>query len=406
MSIDIKVPDPGESISEGVILTWFKQSGEQVAVGDALYELETDKITLTIEAEHAGVLSIARGEGEEVEVGEVVATIDPAGKASGAQPKAEAPAATPSAAPGEAILSPAAKHLAQKHGVDTTGVVGSGKDGRILKEDILRLAESKQAAPAPAPKPAAPKPKPLPALPKIKPTSGPTERQTRKPMTPIRKRIAQRLVEAQSTAAILTTFNEVDLSAIIAIRKKYQDMFVKKYGIKLGFMSFFVKAVVDALQSIPQLNSYIDGEEIVQNHFYDIGIAVGTERGLVVPVVRNAEQLKFAEVEASIAQLGKKARDKKLTLDDLKGGSFTISNGGVYGSLMSTPILNPPQTGILGMHGIKKRPVAVGDKIEIRPMMYLALSYDHRVVDGREAVTFLKRVVECCENPERMLLEV
>jgi 2-oxoglutarate dehydrogenase E2 component (dihydrolipoamide succinyltransferase) len=257
-----------------------------------------------------------------------------------------------------------------------------------------------------APKPAVPaKPAAAPA-PQAPATVGPDVRQTRKKMTPIRKRIAQRLIQAQSEAAILTTFNEVDMTNIMALRKQYQDSFVKKYGIKLGFMSFFVKAVVDALQNVPGINAFIEGDEIVQNHFYDIGIAVGTERGLVVPVVRNADQLNFAEVEMEIGNLAKKARDKRLTLDDLSGGSFSITNGGIYGSLLSTPILNPPQSGILGMHGIKKRPVAVGDKVEIRPMMYLALSYDHRLVDGKEAVTFLKRIVECIENPERILLDV
>lgn len=427
MSFEVKVPAVGESVAEGVILTWFKQEGEQVQVDEPLFELETDKITLTVPAESAGVLSIKEGEGAEVEVGQVVALIDEAGVAtapatsSSAAPAASAspastpakavevpaaPAATPPAAPAgltpsqQDMLSPSARILVLEHKVDPSQVQASGRDGRILKEDVLRFVEERSKA--------ATKPTPAPVAASVPSSTvhvdGP--RQTRQKMTPIRKRIAARLVQAQAEAAILTTFNEVDMTNIMALRKKYQDSFVKKYGIKLGFMSFFVKAAVDALQNIPQLNAYIEDEQIVQNHFYDIGIAVGTERGLVVPIVRNADHLGFAEVEMEIGNLAKKARDKKLTLDDLTGGSFTITNGGIYGSLLSTPILNSPQSGILGMHGIKNRPIAVGDKVEIRPMMYLALSYDHRLVDGKEAVTFLKRIVECCEDPERILLDV
>lgn len=421
MLFEVKVPAVGESVTEGVILTWFKSEGESVAVDDPLFELETDKITLTVPAEMAGVIQIKQPEGAEVEVGQVAAIIDTEAAASVGATKEAAPVIAADVSPVadnahaipaafDHLLSPAARVLVLENNIDVSSIRATGKDGRILKEDVLRLINGTERTqvqtPKPAPKPAAPaKPAAAPA-PQAPATVGPDVRQTRKKMTPIRKRIAQRLIQAQSEAAILTTFNEVDMTNIMALRKQYQDSFVKKYGIKLGFMSFFVKAVVDALQNVPGINAFIEGDEIVQNHFYDIGIAVGTERGLVVPVVRNADQLNFAEVEMEIGNLAKKARDKRLTLDDLSGGSFSITNGGIYGSLLSTPILNPPQSGILGMHGIKKRPVAVGDKVEIRPMMYLALSYDHRLVDGKEAVTFLKRIVECIENPERILLDV
>lgn len=417
MAIEIKVPEVGESVTGGEIVTWFIENGAAVNPGDPLFELETDKITLTVPAEQGGVLTIQAGVGEEVTVGQVVATLSEGGAtAAPAAPKAESsPKADSTAAPAPATPSapaashgsarsnelpdgkahPSAQRLAQQANVDLGTVQGSGKAGRILKEDVIHAIQNpKPATPAPAAAPAATK------------AVAPGERQTRQRMSPIRRKIAARLVEAQQTAAILTTFNEADMTNIMALRKRYQDGFVKKYGLKLGFMSFFVKAVVDALQAIPEINAYIDGDEIVYNHFYDIGIAVGTDRGLVVPVVRNADQLNFAEVEMEIGNLAKKARDKRLTLEDLTGGSFSITNGGIYGSLLSTPILNPPQSGILGMHGIKKRPVAVGDKVEIRPMMYLALSYDHRIVDGAGAVTFLKRICECIENPERMLLDV
>lgn len=416
MLFEVKVPVIGESITEGVILTWFKKEGEVVQVDDPLYELETDKITVTVPAESAGTLSIRKGEDEEVEIGEVVATIDTAAASQSApSPSVAAPAqeaVTQGAAPASgglsadevALLSPAARPLVLEHKLDIASIKGTGKDGRIIKEDVQAAIQAKKNS-APAPSKAKPVVSVVPSV-STPTTVGPEVRQTRKKMSPIRRKIAQRLLEAQRNSAILTTFNEVDMTNIMALRKKYQDSFVKKHGIKLGFMSLFVKAAVEALQFVPSLNATIEGNEIVQNHFYDVGIAVGTERGLVVPVVRNADQLDFAEVEMEISSLAKKARDKKLTLDDLTGGSFTITNGGIYGSLLSTPILNPPQSGILGMHGIKRRPIAVGDKVEIRPMMYLALSYDHRLVDGKEAVTFLKRIVECVENPERLLLGV
>jgi 2-oxoglutarate dehydrogenase E2 component (dihydrolipoamide succinyltransferase) len=407
MSVDVKVPEVGESITEGVILQWFKQTGEVVQIDDELFELETDKITATVLAETAGTLTVLKQVDDTVEVGEVVASIDPAGAQAAAAPAqtAAAPAAAPAAEAnplaqaGDAILSPAARHMVLQHNIDISKLNGTGKDGRITKEDVQRFLD---APPAPAPAPAktpAPAPKAAPVVP-----AG--ERETRKAMSPIRKRIAQRLLEAQQNAAILTTFNEVDLTNIMAFRKKYQEQFVARYGLKLGFMSIFVKAAVIALKEVPEINAYIDGDDIVYNHFYDVGIAVGTDRGLVVPIVRNADQLSFAGVEQEISNLAKKARKRKLTLDDMTGGSFTISNGGVYGSLLSTPILNPPQSGILGMHGIKKRPMFVDGEIKVRPMMYLALSYDHRIVDGKGAVTFLKRIVECVENPERLLFEV
>lgn len=417
MAIDIVVPEVGESVTGGEIVTWFKENGSSVNPGDPLFELETDKITLTVPAEQGGVLSIKADVGEEVTVGQVVATLDASGAAAPAPeaPKADAPKATTQeekpAAPAPAApasshgsarsnelpdgsVHPSAQRLASQENVNLSNVQGTGKGGRILKEDVINTIKN--------PRPAAPAPSASSAKAPVE--AG--ERQTRQRMSPIRRKIAARLVEAQQTAAILTTFNEADMTNIMALRKKYQDNFVKKYGIKLGFMSFFVKAVVDALQAIPEINAYIDGDEIVYNHFYDVGIAVGTDRGLVVPVIRNADQLNFAEVELEIGNLAKKAREKRLTLDDMTGGSFSITNGGIYGSLLSTPILNPPQSGILGMHGIKKRPIAVGDNVEIRPMMYLALSYDHRIVDGAGAVTFLKRICECIENPERILLDV
>jgi 2-oxoglutarate dehydrogenase E2 component (dihydrolipoamide succinyltransferase) len=309
-----------------------------------------------------------------------------------------------------------------EHGVETSQLEGSGKDGRILKEDVQQYLERAEAAPEANKEPVEPKkaasetptkpsaqqaPKPAAATERVAdPHERVTERTTRTPMTRIRQRIAERMVQAQQSAAILTTFNEVDMTNAMALRKQYNERFQERYEVKLGFMSIFVKAVVDALQTVPEVNAQIDGNDIVHNHYYDIGVAVSTDRGLVVPVVRDADRLSFADIEVEIARLAKKARDRTITLEDLSGGVFTISNGGVYGNMMSTPILNPPQSGVLGMHAIKKRPVVVDDEVRVRPMMYVAMSYDHRLVDGREAVTFLKRVVECVENPERMMLEV
>ena len=363
MSIEVKVPVVGESITSGVISVWHKKDGETVAEGEVLFTLETDKVSTEINAPEAGVLKTQAAEGDEVKIGQVVALIEPgvAGQAPAAAPatpakKEAAPASPPPLPP----VSPP-------------------------------MAEEK---PAPPPLPVAP-PK----------SSGANDaRTTRKKLSPLRRKIASQLVSAQQTAAILTTFNECDMSVVMNLRKTMQDDFVKKNGVKLGFMSFFIKAVVDALKSSPAINSRMDGDELVENHYYDIGVAVGTERGLIVPVVRDCDKKSFAGIESDLAGFAGKAREGKIGLDDLQGGVFTISNGGVYGSLLSTPILNPPQSGILGMHKIQERPIAEKGQVVIRPMMYLALSYDHRVVDGKEAVTFLIRVKDCMENPARMLL--
>ncbi len=401
MIVDIKVPEAGESISEGVLLEWHKKDGDPVRVDEPLFELETDKITMTVVSETAGLLSIRVGEGEVVTMGQVVATLDT--EKVGAQlveAAPGAPAAVPADPPTSELeeLAPSVRRLVREHQIDPSAIAGTGKDGRLTKEDVARaLTSSKPASPAETAEPVTP----VAAIP-----GDALPRQTRKPMSPLRMRIAERLVNAQQTAAILTTFNEVDMSGVMNLRKRYKETFDKKYGVRLGFMSFFVKAAVDALKTVPALNVWIDGEDIVQNHFYDIGVAVGTEHGLVVPVIRNADRLSFAGVETAIADFAERARTRKLDLDEIMGGSFTVSNGGIYGSMLSTPILNPPQSGILGLHAIKKRPVVVDDAIEIRPMMFLALSYDHRLVDGSEAVTFLKRIVECIEDPERMMLDV
>jgi 2-oxoglutarate dehydrogenase E2 component (dihydrolipoamide succinyltransferase) len=323
-------------------------------------------------------------------------------------PIAGVPQAREKLASGE-DLAPSVRRLVQEHAVDPAEVSGTGRDGRITKGDVLshlEKAPSSPKPPAPSKAQAAPPASSPRKLDVVRGVEDEKARQTRTPMTPLRQRIAERLVGAKNETALLTTFNEVDMSHVMDLRARYKDVFKDKHGVSLGFMSFFVKAVVDALQQVPQLNAQIQGDEIVQNHFYDIGVAVGTERGLVVPVLRDCEKLSFAGVEKGIALLAKKVKDKTITLPELSGGVFTISNGGIYGSLLSTPILNPPQSGILGMHAIKKRPIAVGDDVVVRPMMYLALSYDHRLVDGREAVTFLKRIVDCLEHPERMLLEI
>jgi 2-oxoglutarate dehydrogenase E2 component (dihydrolipoamide succinyltransferase) len=415
MATEIKVPALGESVTEATVAKWFKQVGDAVAVDEALCELETDKVTVEVNSTAAGSIAEIRvKEGENVSVGGVLCVVAegagkpaapaakpstaPAQQAAPARPAA-APAAAPAsaAAPDAGIGGPAARKIAEERNVDISAITGSGKDGRVTKADAM-------AAPATATRPAA---APAPAAPRA--PSGPrlnAAREERVRMTRLRKRIAERLKEAQNTAAMLTTFNEADMSAIMALRERVKDAFEKKHGAKLGFMSFFVKACIQALKEIPAVNAEIDGDDLVYKNYYDIGVAVGTPQGLVVPVVRDADQLGFAQIEQKIAELGHKARDGKLTLDDLSGGTFTISNGGIYGSLMSTPILNPPQSGILGMHKIMQRPIAVGSEIKLRPMMYLALSYDHRIVDGREAVTFLVRVKECLEDPERLLLEV
>jgi len=410
MSIEIKVPTIGESITEGILTVWERKSGELVEVDDPLFELETDKVTMTISCEQAGKLETLVEEGSRVEIGQVVATVDPSSSDAQSETPSDAEAsgsATPDTLPASdphpsLDLSPAVRRLVSEHGLDAGRISGTGRGERLTKGDVLDFLEARESAPAEIPSPAEPSPK-SPAVPQI---DGTGRTQTRAPMSPIRKRIAERLLESQQTTATLTTFNEVDMSNVIAWRKRYKEIFQEKHSVGLGFMSFFIKASVDALKAVPQFNAQLDGDEIVHNHFYDIGIAVGTERGLVVPILRDADQLKFAEIETQIGELARRAQEKKLTLEELQGGCFTVSNGGVYGSLLSTPILNPPQSGILGMHGIKRRPVAVGNSIEIRPMMYLAVSYDHRIVDGRESVTFLKRIVECIENPERMMLEI
>ncbi|HEY5210433.1 MAG TPA: 2-oxoglutarate dehydrogenase complex dihydrolipoyllysine-residue succinyltransferase [Stellaceae bacterium] len=392
MTIDIKVPTLGESVTEASVGRWLKQAGDTIAMDDPLVEIETDKVTLEINAPVAGTLAdIVAAEGANVAVGAVLGHIaeGKAGAKPAAAPKAAAPAkAAPTASQLERS-GPAVRKLAEDKALDPATIAGSGRDGRVTKGDVLAVP----ATPAPAAKPAAP-PRQV----------GPREERVR--MTRLRRTIAERLKEAQNTAAMLTTFNEVDMSAAMAMRDKYRDSFEKKHGVRLGYMSIFVKACIAALKDVPAVNAEISGDDLIYKNHYDIGVAVGTEHGLVVPVVRDADALSFAEIEKKIGELGKRARDGKLALDDLMGGTFTVSNGGVYGSLMSTPILNPPQSGILGMHKIMKRPMVVGDKIEARPMMYLALSYDHRVVDGREAVTFLVRVKECVEDPERLLFEV
>lgn len=403
MSTEVKVPAVGESITSGIVSVWHKKSGDQVKAGDVLFTLETDKVSTEISAEKDGVLQTRVAEGAEVKIGEVVAVIEEGGGTTAKPPPAESsaakdpkPAPPPPAAKSDS-LSPAVRRVVTEEKLDPEKISGSGKSGRLTKADALAAAEKREAAPeSPAPsglaeeKPAAP--------------SG-NERFTRKKMSPLRRKIAAQLVMAQHTAAILTTFNECDMSEVQALRAKSQDAFTKKNGLKLGFMSFFIKAVVEALKAVPPINGRIEGDDFIQNHFYDIGVAVGTERGLVVPVVRDADKKGFAEIEQDIADYATRAREGKIKIEDLQGGTFTISNGGVYGSMMGTPILNPPQSGILGMHAILKRPIAIKDEVVIRPMMYLALSYDHRAVDGKEAVTFLVTVKQCIEDPTKLPLD-
>jgi len=361
MSTEVKVPAVGESISSGLLSVWHKKDGEAVTLGEILFTLETDKVSSEVNATESGTLKIQVPEGEEVKIGQVVATIEagaPAAAASSPKPADPAPDAP----------APVAKE---------------------------KPADPEPEAPAPSPAPSTTTPPP---------TAKDDSRSTRKKLSPLRRKIATQLVAAQQTAAILTTFNECDMSEVMSLRKQMQEDFTARHGIKLGFMSFFIKATVDALKAVPSINSRMDGEELVQNHYHDIGVAVGTEKGLIVPVLRDCDQKSFAQIEQDLVNYAVKAREGKIGLDDLQGGTFTISNGGVYGSLMSTPILNPPQSGILGMHKIQERPMAIKGQVVVRPMMYLALSYDHRVVDGKEAVTFLVRVKDCIENPMRLLL--
>ncbi len=407
MATEIKVPALGESVTEATVAQWFKQPGEAVAVDEPLVELETDKVTVEVPAPASGVLSeISVKVGETVEIGAVLGAIgEGAGKPAAAKPAAKkeepkkAEAAKPAPAPvaavaakaAEAPVAPSVRRIAEENKIDVAAVPGTGKDGRVTKGDMLAAAEKPAAAPvqvrAPAP-------------------ADQAAREERVRMTRLRKTIATRLKEAQNTAAMLTTFNEVDMTAVMSLRNQYKELFEKKHGVRVGFMGFFVKACIAALKEIPAVNAEVDGDDLVYKNYYNIGVAVGTERGLVVPVIRDAQELSLAGIEKAINDFGRRARDGQLKLDELQGGTFTISNGGVYGSLMSTPILNAPQSGILGMHKIQDRPMVVGGKIEIRPMMYLALSYDHRIVDGREAVTFLVRVKESLEDPQRLLLDL
>src|SRR4051812_6880458 len=405
MSLEVKVPAVGESISSGVVSVWHKKSGEQVTAGDPLFTLETDKVSTEINAEKDGVLQTLVAEGAEVKIGDVVATIEEAG---GDAPKPEtkpkaADVQKPVPPKESAVLSPAARRVVTEEKLDPQEIRGTGKDGRVMKSDAIAASQKRTAPREEPPAEKAPddhaEEKPAAAS---QPESG---RFTRKKMSPLRRKIAAQLVMAQHTAAILTTFNECDMTAVLELRAKSQDAFTKKNGLKLGFMSFFIKAAVEGLKAVPSINSRIEGEDFIQNHFYDIGVAVGTERGLVVPVVRDADKKSFADLERDIADFATKAREGKMKIEDLQGGAFTVSNGGVYGSLLSTPILNPPQSGILGMHTIQKRPVAVKDEVAIRPMMYLALSYDHRAVDGKEAVTFLVTVKQCIEDPTKLPLD-
>ena len=398
-SMNIDVPNVGESVSEVTIASWMKQPGDAVAKDEAIVELETDKAAQELVAPEAGVMGEQLvAEGDVAKVGQTIATL--LAGASGGASAAPAVAAPPPAAAslGDVKIMPAADKIIRENGLDASLIKGTGKDGRITKADALAAkANPPKAAPAPSAKPA-------PVAPSAPRDTGPREDRVR--MTRIRQTIARRLKDAQNTAAMLTTYNEADMSAIMDMRKQYKELFIKRHGVKLGFMSFFVKACVQALKDVPSVNAEIDGTDIIYKNYYDISIAVGTDKGLVVPVLRDSDTLSLGGIEKGIGALGAKARDGKLSMDDMMGGTFTISNGGVYGSLMSSPILNPPQSGILGMHKIEKRAVVVNDEIVIRPMMYLALSYDHRIVDGKEAVTFLVRVKECLEDPERMLLDL
>jgi 2-oxoglutarate dehydrogenase E2 component (dihydrolipoamide succinyltransferase) len=404
MPVDIVAPSPGESVKEGVVLRVVKPTGSMVRADELLVELETDKAATEVYAPTAGVVALNVTVGQTIPLPSVIGQIDPAGKptttgtapakdSSPEAPKAPVPAATD----GNVRSSPAARQIAADEGIDLRQVRGSGREGTVIKEDVLAQLTQRGAPPMTEPQ-AAPLPPPPPAA----PTGG----ETRQRMTPIRARIAQRLLEAQQNAAILTTFNEADLSAVTALRTRYKDAFQKKHGVGLGFMSFFVKAALEALRAFPAVNARIDGEDVVFQHYYHIGVAVSTEKGLMVPVLRDADRLSFAGIEKGIAGLAQKAREGKISVNDLQGGTFTITNGGIFGSLLSTPILNPPQSGILGMHAIQKRPVVVDDQVVIRPMMYLAFSYDHRLIDGRDAVGFLVRVKECVESPDRMMLDI
>ncbi len=413
--VEVVVPAVGESVTEGTIAKWLKQVGDAVAVDEPLVELETDKASVEIPSTVAGALAEIRvAEGEDVEVGTVIAMIAEGATSAPAPAPAAAKTESPAAAAGaNDALSPAVRKLIDDNGLDPAQIPATGAKGQLSKGDVLKFLES-GAKPAPAPaKPAAPAARPAVSIPAAKEPAGELPPRPEDPrgeervrMSRLRQRIAQRLKEAQNNAAMLTTYNEVRMDSLMKLRTDYRDAFEKKHGVRLGFLSFFVKAAIIALKEIPAVNAEIYGDEIVYKNYYDIGVAVGTPQGLVVPVVRDADQMSFAEIEGTIAEYGRRARDGKLGVQEMSGGTFTISNGGVYGSLMSMPILNPPQSGILGMHKIQKRPIVEGDEITIASMMYLAMSYDHRIVDGREAVTFLVRMKEVLEDPQRLLIDV
>ncbi len=415
--IEIRVPTLGESVTEATIGRWFKKAGDAVAVDEPLVELETDKVTIEVPAPSAGTLGeITAKDGETVAVGALLGQITEGGAPAAAKPAAapaRAAAAPPAAAaaaapapaapktpPTDAPLAPSVRKIATESGIDASTVPGSGKDGRVTKGDMLAAIEKAASAPTPVNQPAASVQVRAPS------PADDAAREERVKMTRLRQTIARRLKDVQNTAAMLTTFNEVDMSHIMAMRAQYKDVFEKKHGSKLGFMGFFTKACVQALKDIPAANAEIDGSDLIYKNYYHVGVAVGTDKGLVVPVVRDCDRKSIADIEKSIADFGRRARDGQLKIDEMQGGTFTITNGGIYGSLMSTPILNAPQSAILGMHKIQDRPVAVAGKVEIRPMMYLALSYDHRVIDGKEAVTFLVRVKESLEDPARLVLDL
>ena len=431
MAIEVKIPAVGESITSGVVSVWHKKSGEFVNEGEPLFTLETDKVSTEIVAEKGGLLETKVPEGQEVKIGEVVATIDDSrqrgakkdpepkkvekpqekkkeeseGKKKEAQPEKKPAVAAPAdlggpeSPPPATTLSPAVRRIVEEEKLEPEKIRGTGMGGRLTKADVLASAKNRKSVGGALSPPETTAPSPTAVQP------SPDGRFIRKKMSPLRRKIAQQLVMAQHTAAILTTFNECDMSAVQELRRKEQDEFTKKNGVKLGLMSFFIKACVEALKTVPVVNGRIEGDDFIQNNYYDIGVAVGTERGLVVPVVRDADKKSFADLERDIADFAGRAREGKLKIEDLQGGTFTITNGGVYGSLFATPILNPPQSGILGMHKIVPRPVAVDGKVEVRPMMYLALSYDHRAIDGKEAVTFLIKVKECIEDPKKLPLD-
>jgi 2-oxoglutarate dehydrogenase E2 component (dihydrolipoamide succinyltransferase) len=429
MIIEVKIPSVGESVTSGVVSAWHKKSGEFVSEGEPLFALETDKVSTDIVAEKSGVLQTKVSEGQEVKIGEVVAVIDdskqtskpdkeekPKKKEPEAKKKPEAVAASvdggrPESTTQATTLSPGVRRIVEEEKLEPEKITGTGQGGRLTKADVLKAVENRgkaersEVAVAKAEEKIEPREVQPPSDVSAEASAKAEARFIRKKMSPLRRKIAQQLVMAQHTAAILTTFNECDMSTVQELRRSKQDEFTKKHGIKLGLMSFFVKAAVEALKAVPVVNGRIDGDDFIQNNFYDIGVAVGTERGLVVPVVRGADKKSFADLERDIADYAGRARDGKLKLEDLQGGTFTITNGGVYGSLFATPILNPPQSGILGMHKIMPRPMAMDGKVEVRPMMYLALSYDHRAIDGKEAVTFLIKVKECIEDPKKLPLD-